>query len=161
MDRLARANPNVKWIIVGEGPQREAIESEIRKLRLEANFQLLGLRSDVPRLLAAADVLALTSVSEGIPLTIIEAMAAGLPVVATSVGGVPEIVVDQQTGFLVPKGDDEKLAAAILSLAEDPELRGRMGAAGHARAAAMFSDKQMNSTYASLYDQMLSGQYVA
>ena len=105
-----------------------AIADEVRRRKLESQVRFLGSRADVPRLLHAADIFLLTSISEGIPLTVIEAMAAGLPVVATRVGGVPEIVEEGRTGWLAPSGNDEQLAAAILRLAESdraPEANGR------------------------------------
>src|SRR5262249_28468615 len=113
------------------------------------------LRRDVGRLLCAADVFLLTSVSEGIPLTLIEAMAAGLPVVSTDVGGTAEVVADGQTGYLVPAKDDAALAGAVVRLAGDGRLRQRLGAAGQARARAVFDEARMVARYAELYQEML------
>ena len=115
----------------------------------------LGLRKDIARLLSAADVFLLTSISEGIPLTAIEAMNAGLPVVATRVGGLPEIVVQGRTGVLAPSRDDEELADCILRLAADPALRAAMGRAGRERARAVFSQSRMHQQYLELYQEML------
>jgi len=116
---------------------------------------MLGLRTDVPRLLAAADLFLLTSLSEGIPVTLIEAMGAGLPVVATRVGGVPEVVVEGQTGLLADASDAEALAAAVRKLLTDATLRQRLAMAGQARAAALFSQQAMHAAYARLYREML------
>ncbi len=107
------------------------------------------------RLLAAADVFLLTSISEGIPLTVIEAMSAGLPVVSTAVGGVGEIVVDGESGLLAPAGDDRGLAGHVLRLGDDPELRRRLGEQGRERARARFSEEQMHAGYLRLYREML------
>jgi glycosyltransferase involved in cell wall biosynthesis len=106
-------------------------------------------------LLPASDVLLLTSISEGIPLTVIEAMAAGRPVVATNVGGVGEIVEDGTTGLLAPSGDDAGLAEHVLRLADDAALRERMGEAGRRRAHALFPESRMHEEYARLYGEML------
>jgi hypothetical protein len=107
-------------------------------------------------LLPAADLFLLTSVSEGIPLAVIEAMAAGLPVVATRVGGVGEVVEYGRTGLLAPAGDHMALAGNILRLAEAPQLREQMGQMGRQRARALFSEEQMNKSYWQLYQQMLA-----
>ena len=92
-------------LIVGDGPDREEVAAEIRRLGLEERVQLAGERSDVPELLAGSDVFVLSSRSEGLPVSVLEAMAAELPVVASDVGGVAELVVDGETGMLVPPGD--------------------------------------------------------
>ena len=120
-------------------------------------MRLLGLRGDVPRLLPGADLGLLTSVSEGIPLTALEAMAAGLPVLATRVGGLVEVVDDGRTGLLAAAGDDEALAEAALLLAADPALRAAMGQAGRQRAEELFSEARMVSEYDRLYAEMLGG----
>jgi glycosyltransferase involved in cell wall biosynthesis len=111
----------------------------------------------VARLLAAADLFLLSSVSEGIPLTVIEAMCAGLPVVCTRVGGTAEVVIDGETGLLTPAGDDAAIAGAILRLLGDPVMRQRMGNRGRERARELFSEATMANHYAALYEEMLHG----
>jgi L-malate glycosyltransferase len=157
LERVRQFRPDVKLLLAGEGPEHPAIDQEVRRRKLESQVRFLGLRADVQRLLHAADIFLLTSISEGIPLTVIEAMAAGLPVVATRVGGVPEIVEEGQTGWLAPARDDEQLAAAIQRLAENAPLRKQMGAAGRLRANALFSDEQWCAAYTKLYVEMLHG----
>lgn len=120
-------------------------------------MRFLGLRKDVARLLRGADLFLLTSISEGIPLTVIEAMAAGLPVVATRVGGLAEVVADGTTGCLAPSGDDAALAEQVLRLADEPALRHRLGEAGRQRAAGLFSEDQMHAAYFQLYKDMIDG----
>jgi glycosyltransferase involved in cell wall biosynthesis len=154
--RVVERCPDAHLILVGEGPEREKIIAEIERLKMHGHVHLLGLRTDIARLLHAADVFLLTSISEGIPVTLIEAMAAGVPVVATCVGGIAEVVVDEQTGLLAPAGDADALADQVLRLRSDPALHGRMIALGRARAERVFSERQMHAQYVRLYDQMLA-----
>jgi glycosyltransferase involved in cell wall biosynthesis len=132
-----------------------SVVMEVRGYPTQTTWEDIGLRTDVARLLSGADLCLLTSVSEGIPLVLIEAMAAGLPVVSTGVGGVGEVVVDGQTGLLTPSGDSAALAGSILHLAADPARRGTMGRAGRERAEARFDERLMHAGYADLYDGML------
>jgi glycosyltransferase involved in cell wall biosynthesis len=155
LERLVAETRDVHLLLVGEGPEREAIQNLVRDRGLMAHIEFLGLRTDVPRLLAASDIAFLTSISEGIPLALIEAMVAGLPVVATRVGGVPEVVVDEQTGLLAPAGDDESLARNILRFACSSELRAHMGREGQRRAYGSFSERQMHDGYQRLYQEIL------
>ncbi len=158
LGRLRRERPTARLVLIGEGEERRAIEALIQKLDLSANVRMLGLRSDVDRLLAAADVFLLTSISEGIPLTLIEAMAAGVPVVSTNVGGVPEVVEDSQTGLLAPAGDDAALAGHVLRLMSSPEGRGEIIRRARQRAQQVFSEEQMHQAYRKLYQEILGGQ---
>jgi glycosyltransferase involved in cell wall biosynthesis len=153
--RLRQDRPNARLILVGEGEERNAIQELIQKLDLSANVHLLGLRSDVSRLLSAADVFLLTSISEGIPLTLIEAMAAGVPVVSTNVGGVPEVIEDSQTGLLAPAGDDAALTGQVLRLVSNPEWCGEIVQRARQRANHIFSEEQMHQAYRKLYQEML------
>lgn len=155
--RVARRRGDVRLLLVGEGPEQEMIEAEVFAHRLDDNVRLLGLRGDVPRLLGAADLFLLTSISEGIPVTLIEAMAAGLPVVATKVGGVAEIVERESSGLLASPGDDEALAEAVLRLAEDRSRREAMGRQGRRRACDLFSQERMHQGYRDCYEEMLRG----
>jgi glycosyltransferase involved in cell wall biosynthesis len=138
-------------LIVGDGPDRPAVEAELRRLGLEGAVELAGTRGDVPELLAGADVFALSSRSEGAPISILEAMAAGLPVVATRVGGVGETVVDGETGLLVPAGDPAAMSAALERLLADPELRRRLGAAGREHARRRFDVRELQRVHLAAY----------
>ncbi len=153
--QVAAQVPRARFLVVGEGPEDAAVRASAEECGLQHRVLMLGLRSDVPRLLAAADVFLLSSINEGIPLTVIEAMAAGLPVVATDVGGVAEVVRDGETGLLAPAGDDAALAGHVLRLAADPATRDHMGRAGRARAFALFSEEKMLAAYDGLYREML------
>lgn len=142
-------------LIVGDGPDRPQVESELVRLRLANAVRLLGERTDVPELLAGSDVFVLSSASEGLPLSVAEAMAAGLPVVASAVGGVPELVVDGETGFLVPPGEPERLAEAVEPLLSDPALRRQMGRSGRARAEELFDLTAFRRAHVELYRRQL------
>jgi glycosyltransferase involved in cell wall biosynthesis len=152
--RVVRETPAARLILVGDGPEEAAIRTQVEQLGLVRSVMFLGLRRDVARLLQAADLFLLSSVSEGIPLAAIEAMCAGLPVVSTQVGGTSEVVCDGQTGLLTPAGDDASLAAAILRLHWNPDLRRRLGENGRLRARTFFSEDQMARKYLAHYEQM-------
>lgn len=152
--RVARARPDVRLVLAGGGPEEEAVGALVRREGLGPHVLALGPRDDVPRLLAAADLVMLTSFKEGVPLSLLEGMAAGLPVVATRVGGIPEVVDEGRTGLLAPPGDDAALAEAVLRLAADPALRERMGRAGRERAEGLFSEGRMHAAYARIYREL-------
>lgn len=156
--------PNIRLVLVGDGEERAALELKCRNLGLRTHVDFLGSRSDVPHLLQGADVFLLSSISEGIPLTLIEAMATGLPCVATDVGGTSEVVSNGETGLLAPAGDHHMLASHIAELAADQSLRARLGTAGRTRAETHFSSRRMHARYRALYrhlagsDQDSNGQ---
>jgi glycosyltransferase involved in cell wall biosynthesis len=148
---VAAARPGVDLLLVGDGLLRPDLERLVRELEIADRVRFLGVRFDVPDLLRAADVFALTSVSEAASLTLLEAMASGLPVVVTDVGGNPEIVRDGVDGLLVPRGDDRAAAAAFLRLLDDPAAAARMGAAGRARTHERYRIEQTIDSYLRLY----------
>lgn len=152
--RAVRQIPQLRYLIVGDGPQRESIEREITSLGLRDTVSMLGTRRDVNAMLSASDIFLLTSVSEGIPVTILEAMAAGVPVVATEVGGVPELVDDGVTGFLAPASDSAALADSIVRLCASAELRRSVAERARQRVASDFSQSTMIDEYARLYQEM-------
>jgi glycosyltransferase involved in cell wall biosynthesis len=141
--------------LVGDGPDRSMIEAELEQLGLGDSVRLLGDRSDVPRLLAAADVFVCSSRSEGMPVSIIEAMAVGLPVVASAVGGVPELVDDQRTGLLVVPGAAAALADALARVIGDRTLREQMGRAGRKDALQRYDLPPFWRAHLELYDRLL------
>lgn len=146
--------PNAVLLIAGEGPEEAIVREEIARQGVGQRVRMLGLRRDVPQLVAAADAFLLTSISEGIPVTLIEAMAARLPIVSTRAGGVGEVVVDGETGRLAEPGDVATLAEALAELANAPHLCHALGAAGRQRAEAMFTQSQMTASYAALYEEL-------
>ena len=143
-------------LLVGDGPDRPAVEEEIRRLGLGSAVRLLGERSDVAELLGTAHVFVLSTRSEGLPLSVLEAMAAGLPVIASRVGGVPELVVHGETGMLVPPGDPDALATAIEQLLEDPLHARRLGEAARARVAKHFDIAAVRQAHLDLYRRTLA-----
>jgi L-malate glycosyltransferase len=152
--QLAGAVPNCRLVFVGEGEEEPALRALHEELRLGTQVEFLGARSDVPRLLHAADAFLLTSITEGIPLTLIEAMAAGLPCVATAVGGVPEVLVDGVTGLLAPAGDPSAIADGLRRILCDPLMATRLGQAGRERAAHHFAIAPMQAQYAQIYGEL-------
>ena len=143
--------PGVDLLMVGDGPLRGELESLAVELRVPDRVKFLGIRSDIPDLMRAADVFALTSVSEAASLTLLEAMATGLPAVVTAVGGNPEIVRHEREGLLFPRGDAAGCAAAFRRLFRDTALAARLGAAGRARARERYRLDRTVEEYYRLY----------
>ncbi len=147
--------PDVFLWLVGDGELRIRLEAQARQLGLDDVVVFTGTRLDVPEILTAVDIFTLASHVEGMPNAILEAMAAGLPVVATQVGGVPEIVVDGQTGLLVPPADNTALAQALLKLLEDVSLRQRFGLTGRQRVREQFDITVTRQKTVDLYGRLL------
>ena len=142
-------------LIVGDGEERAKVESAVAALGEKARFvSLLGARKDTPRIYAALDVFALSSDSEGLPLVIVEAMASGLPVVSTAVGGIAAVVVDGETGALVPASDVDALSARLARLAASPTLGVSWGTEGRRRALARYSAERMVDDYFAVYERI-------
>jgi sugar transferase (PEP-CTERM/EpsH1 system associated) len=149
--QLDDVGPRPTLVIVGEGPCRRGLEGDIARFGLGDRVLLAGERRDIPDVLAAFDIFALPSLGEGISNTILEAMAAGLPVVATDVGGNPELVEHDVTGFLVSPASPSALSAALRAYSTDVGLATRHGKAGRERAARELSLGHMVRAYTSLY----------
>ena len=145
--------------LVGEGPLLDSVRSEVGRLGLVERVHFLGARRDVAERLALAQIFVLVSRWEGFPRTILEAMRAGLPVVASDVGGVREAVVDGVTGFVVPRGNGQQLAHCIRRLIDDPSLRTEMGSKGRARYEQHFDFKHMVRKTVAVYRQVLSDRH--
>ncbi|MBL7199911.1 MAG: glycosyltransferase [Anaerolineae bacterium] len=150
-----------RLLLVGDGPMRSQLEGRAKALGVADSIVFAGLRHDVPTILSLFDLFVLPSLWEGLPMAVLEAMAAGLPVVATAVGGTPEVVVDGVTGLLVPPGDPDALAEAIFRLLRDPDLRQRMGQAGRERVVERFSAERMVERTEQLYEQLLAEKGLA
>ena len=152
---LTTRHNQLHLVITGDGPLKRELESMANALNCREHVHFLGRRSDVPRIMAGLDVFVLCSHSEGMSNTILEAMSSGLPVIATDVGGNPELVVHGRTGMLVPSDNDDALGAAIESLIVDADLKVSMGRYGRERAAREFSLQAMVRRYEKLYQRCL------
>ncbi len=160
MAALPHAPRSAHAVIVGDGPQRGAWESLAQALGVRQRIHFVGHQADVPAWLAACDVFVQPSDREGMPNAVLEAMAAGRPVVATAVGGTPDVVVDGETGLLAPRRDPAALAWAIQSLLDDPALAQAMGAAGRQRVEQHFSIAAVVSQTETLYEALLQEKNV-
>jgi glycosyltransferase involved in cell wall biosynthesis len=156
LDLLQHVQPGTVTLIAGEGPLRSALEGRARAFQLlqTGRVRFLGHREDVPALLAASDLLVLPSLYEGLPNVVLEAMHQAKPVVATDAPGTNELVVDGQTGWLVPVGEPKALALALRDLIRDPDRRAAMGVAGRARLEPRFDLATMIGEYADLYESL-------
>jgi glycosyltransferase involved in cell wall biosynthesis len=150
--------PLLRLEVAGDGPDRPALEREAELLGLEDTVEFLGWREDLTRLFDRWDVFAQPSLEEAFPVATLEAMAAGLPVVATNVGGLPELVEDAETGLLVPPEDPAALADALRKLISEPALRQVMGRAGLVRVRERFSVDQMIAEIAQVYEEILQSR---
>lgn len=145
-------------LMVGDGPDREHVEERASRLGIVRHCLFLGYQEDVSGWYRAFDAMILPSANEGTPVVVIEALAASCPVVATSVGGVPDVVREGVDGFLVPAGDTEALAERLARLAQDPELRARMGAAGRGSVPARYAVERLVTDIDELYRSLLGGR---
>jgi glycosyltransferase involved in cell wall biosynthesis len=154
---LRGRHPDARCLIVGEGRAEEDVRSAVDRFAVGDIVKLAGSRTDVPDLLAAADIFVLTSIREGLPVSLLEAMAAGKAIVGTSVGGIPDAITDGETGLLVPPGNPAAVAAAVSRLLGDPTLRESLGQAAMRVAEERFSvDHQARSigeVYETLFDR--------
>lgn len=146
--------PTCRLVVVGDGELKGALVSRSQALGIEDRVIFLGSRSDVPELLPALDVVVLASRAEGLGITLLEAMAAGRPTVGARAGGIPEVVVDGETGLLVAPGDAPGFAAAITRLLDEPQLASTMGRNGRARVEARFGLEGMIRSYEAIYEQI-------
>jgi glycosyltransferase involved in cell wall biosynthesis len=152
--RAAAEEPRIRGLVAGAGAEQRIVEHEVALT--DGAVRLLGRREDVPALLAASDVVCLSSSAEASPLVVVEAMAAGRPVLATRVGGVADLVGDGVNGVLVAPGDEDAYAAALVSLARDPERTRRLGEAGRTAFHERFTLERMVARYDELFDEVLS-----
>jgi len=156
--RVLRRIPDARFQIVGDGSRRPELEQQASALRISAQVAFLGHRDDVPDVLRESDIFAFPSFMEASPNAVIEAMAAGLPVVATRAGGIPEVIEHERSGLLVPPGDERALAAAILRLIERPELASRVAEAARQRVESRFSFDRMAGEFQELFLHELSAR---
>ncbi|MGH7857711.1 MAG: glycosyltransferase, partial [Candidatus Binatia bacterium] len=153
--RVARAEPSARFIVVGDGPRRRELEQEAARLGIAGKTFFTGWRRDLPRIYGDLDVLVVSSKNEGTPVSAIEAMSAGVPVVATSVGGLPDLVAHGETGLLTRAGDPEELAGAILRLRRDPAMAERIRAVARSRVLDRFALSRLVQEMDELYRGLL------
>jgi len=148
---------NSKLVVVGDGPLREQLQKEAKEMKIESKVQFLGFRDDVSDLLYAMDVFVLSSVAEGVPLALLEAMFAKKPVVVTDAGGNAEVVTDGENGFVVQQRDPEGLCEAILKVYSDSKLAIQLGEKGYQRVDRDFTFEKMVNEYEKVYRDILKG----
>jgi glycosyltransferase involved in cell wall biosynthesis len=153
---IIKLQPEARFLIVGDGPLQSDLELQTKNLGISSSVIFAGMRKDVPAILNALDVLVLSSLWEGLPVILLEAMAASLPVVSTTVDGVVGVVQPDVTTLLVPTSDHKALANACLRLARDPVLREKMGQAGLQRVSDHYSLDHMIDLVSSLYMELLT-----
>ena len=152
MQIVVRTAPETRLEVVGDGPERQSLEQLVTELGITDHVCFHGFRRDIPEVLAGLDIFTLTSLSEGTSMTILEAMSAGKPVVATRVGGNPSIIEEGVNGFLVPAGQPEALAQALLCLVGDVGLRQRIGTSNRNKSLKTYGLQTMTKQYEQLYD---------
>jgi glycosyltransferase involved in cell wall biosynthesis len=152
--------PDARFVIAGEGELRAALERQIKEKHLEKHVFLAGFRPDILSVHKAFDIFAMSSVTEGLGTSLLDAMACARPIVATTAGGMPEVVADGETGILVPPRDAEAQAAAIVRLLKDQPLRAAMGAAGERRVRERFSSERMVQDTLELYKRVCMHAHV-
>jgi glycosyltransferase involved in cell wall biosynthesis len=151
--RLISQYPNLHILLVGDGELRSELQSLTRELNLEGHIHFLGMRSDIPEILAASDSFVLPSLWEGLPMALIEAMASGLPVIATDVSGTRQVMMPGETGILVAPGDAQELARAITEFLTNPARAHAMGTCARQRMESLFSAQKQAWEYVSLFNQ--------
>jgi glycosyltransferase involved in cell wall biosynthesis len=152
---VVESAPEVRFVLFGDGVERPALEHQIAEAGLGTVFRMPGFRSDLDALIPWADVVALPSFTEGLPNVALEAAAAGVPVVATAVGGTPEVVISGQTGFLVPAGDAGRLSARILDLLRNRDWARHFGHAARQRVQQHFSFAGQARAYQALFQELV------
>lgn len=153
---ILRQRPDARFLVVGDGPLKDELESMAKQLNLLSSLVFTGMRKDVPAIMKAIDVLVLSSLWEGLPVILLEAMASARPVVSTAVDGVKGVAVPDETALLVEPGSPEELAEACLRLAGDLNLRERMGRAGLKRVTEFYSMEAMTDRISGLYEELLA-----
>jgi glycosyltransferase involved in cell wall biosynthesis len=154
--KIAKKFPNSKLVIVGDGNEHKNLERQIKDLEIEQQAILIGRQKEIPKILKCSDIFVLPSRREAFGYVLLEAMVTHLPIIASQIGGIPEVVEDRKTGILFEPEDTESLSKAITSLLKDIQKRKQMGEAGHTRATQKFSAKVMAENYEKLYEKILS-----
>src|SRR6185369_11581856 len=157
---LKDRGPKMRFVVIGDGSLRESLEQQARSLGLQSDVIFTGGRKDPEYFYPALDIVALTSLNEGTPLTLIEAMANARPIVATSVGGVVDLLGDDR-GICVPRGDEEAFAAALIRLARDPEMQKDLGARGLEFVQRVYRKERLVEDIKHLYGELLNQEVLS
>lgn len=152
--------PQAQFVIAGEGPDREKLERQIDDLKIRHRVTMLGRRDDMPAVYASLDIMVSASRQEGLPMALLEGMASARPLVATAVGEVPKLVTNKQTGLLVAPENADALAAAILRMLRDAELRARLGTAARKLIEDEYSAERMTTEYVRVYEAAIAAKRV-
>lgn len=150
--------PNIQLAFLGDGELKDALLRQTKTLGLENHVLFFGMRDDVPEIMSCSDLFVLPSVNEGFGVVLLEAMAMKCPIVATNVGGVPEVVLDGETGILVPPKDSAQLAIGIIKLLKDSSLAKRLSDGGYQRLVTCFSIEDTVLKMERLYKELLEGK---
>jgi glycosyltransferase involved in cell wall biosynthesis len=161
MCELAPRFPDLHLLLVGDGELRASLEAQVANAALDERIHFMGSRSDVADLLAASDLFVLPSLWEGLSMALLEAMATGLPIVASEVSGTVQAIVPGEHGLLIPPGEPQAIVDAIGQLLSDPDRARKMGSAAQARVNAEFSARKQADDHLALYDRTLAGQSVS
>ncbi len=152
---VLKSNPTVRFVLAGDGPARSSLEKLANELEIAGKVVFLGQRSDIAGVYASCDVIVMPSLTEGLPLTLLEALASGCAVVATAVGAIPQVMTPEETGLLVAPGDSQALAATITRLLGDAGLRRQLGQCGRRIVAERHSAEAMAARYCAVYREVL------
>src|SRR3989338_1390540 len=161
IQKVVKVIPEAKFLFVGDGELKSKLSEEIKSYDLQRNIFLLGARNDIATILSCINVFLLPSLNEGFGMALIEAMAARKPVIATNVGGVPEVIINGTTGILVPSKDPEAFSSAIIKLYNNPEMSLEMGLAGYSSARNLFDIKTTVREFEDLYSKLIKEKGVA
>jgi glycosyltransferase involved in cell wall biosynthesis len=153
--RLAQQRPSISFLVVGDGALKPHLEGQAHALGIQDRVRFLGWRADLPRIYAASDVFLLTSANEGTPVALIEAMASGVAGVSTDVGGVGDVISNDDTGLLAPAGDVERLAQSVATLLDDPARCASVGAAGRASVLSRYGLERLEHDIVRVYRELL------
>ena len=159
-ETVVRESPDVRFLVAGDGERRKSLEEPISRIGLEKHFLFLGRRSDVPRILSCCDLAVLPSHAEGLPNAVLKYLAAGLPTIASRVGGNVEIIQDGKTGLLVPPQDSSALAGAILQMPGDPALAAELGRNARAYVSAECNFQRIIEKTDRMYTELVHSQGV-
>jgi glycosyltransferase involved in cell wall biosynthesis len=154
---VLRDNPDALFVLVGDGPERKALEAETKSLGIQGSVRFLGVREDIPELLCSMDVLAMPSLDEGLPMALLEAMASGRAVIASSVGAIPRVIQQRVNGIMLSPGDVKGLAAALRDLLKSGEFRLALGQKARETVELGFSAASMAKRYLQLYREATAG----